>query len=442
MREVELEEKVFETIVDFFIESNDFNGITLTKISRKVDIQYLTIVDLVADLVRKELVVIQYDVNPHIIGVYYPPIERQLAVLTDAKRNVIKVLLELPNGIKVESDSHTVCAYPTRGHLEKVRDVSSFIKQPFTRELSLGEPQLKPVFFEIDVLERYFKDPRYSFEFDDYSGSISYLDREDQPTQLAERDQFFLKTFGLGLDKNGGRVATVFLRYLSDLTEDHQLFWKSKEIPDGCTMLREYYENTIQGNWHFSHSIFSAFIEEQSVLNDMCKHVFGTGLFKKIFTNEQRPKEFTFFLIPTLENYNNFVLLLDKMISDNIDKSFFKGKIDPYDFKEIESGIVERKEKGTLRLLEEWLNSVYTTSDGSAINDVFKHFKDVRQQRQHPAHRINENYYDVAFIGKQKEIMKDVFRAMRSMRYIFQAHPKSKSIQIPEWLENDNIKIF
>ncbi|MFA6072258.1 MAG: hypothetical protein WC810_27160, partial [Janthinobacterium sp.] len=96
---MELEEKVFETIVDFFIESNDFNGITLTKISRKLDIQYLTIVDLVADLVRKELVVIQYDVNPHIIGVYYPPIERQLAVLTDAKRNIIKVLLELPNGI-------------------------------------------------------------------------------------------------------------------------------------------------------------------------------------------------------------------------------------------------------------------------------------------------------------------------------------------------------
>ncbi len=74
-----------------------------------------------------------------------------------------------------------------------------------------------------------------------------------------------------------------------------------------------------------SYSIFSAFLGELTCLNNLANKIFGINLFHKDFDHENRPKEFTFFFLPTLRNYNEFVLLLDKMISDNINKDFFKG---------------------------------------------------------------------------------------------------------------------
>ena len=45
-----------------------------------------------------------------------------------------------------------------------------------------------------------------------------YLTREDEKNipSVEEEDQIFLKTFGLGVDKNKERVAVVYLRYLND----------------------------------------------------------------------------------------------------------------------------------------------------------------------------------------------------------------------------------
>ena len=39
---------------------------------------------------------------------------------------------------------------------------------------------------------------------------------------------------------------------------------------------------------------------------------------------EKRPRKFGFIIRPTLEEFNSFVLLLDKMLSDDIHKDFFQ----------------------------------------------------------------------------------------------------------------------
>lgn len=141
-----------------------------------------------------------------------------------------------------------------------------------------------------------------------------------------EEDQVFIKTFGLGFDSQQDRLAVVYLRYLKDLTAEHQLYWNNKEVEGNCKVLKEYYENSILGNWTISYSIFSAFLGELTCLNNLANKIFGRNLFRKNFENENRPKEFTFFFLPTLRNYNEFVLLLDKMISDNINKDFLREK--------------------------------------------------------------------------------------------------------------------
>jgi hypothetical protein len=130
------------------------------------------------------------------------------------------------------------------------------------------------------------------------------------------------------------------------------------------------------------------------------------------------------------------------MISDNINKDFFKGEIELFDVKEIEEGLVERVPKGTLRLFEEWLLSQYNTGNQEMIKDIFKPLKEVRKERQNPAHRIDENIYDKKYIEKQRVVISKAYSSIRAFREIFQQYPKAISVEIPDWLDNGKIKIF
>ena len=437
-----MENKIRKRIYDFFVESNDFNGIPLRNISKEFKIEYKDSIDLIKKLVIDNSVSIQSSTNPHIIGLQHYPVESQLEILENAKDITERIKKSGDILFSIENTKYPICLYPSQDYLKSKRDLSKFKSAEYTKLLALGEPQLSPRFFEIEVLERYSNDPRFEFRFDDYSGKISCKYDENDNPLVREEDQVFLTTFGLGFDSMNNRLAVVYLRYLKDLTAEHQLFWKSKEVTGECKILKEYHENTILGNWTFSYSIFSAFIGELKCLNDLANQIFGVKLFNKSFEKEDRPREFTFFFTPTLKNYNEFVLLLDKMISDNINKDFFQGKVELFELNEVEENLVERKPKGTLRLLEEWLLSSYNHPDKQVIIDIFRPLKKVRKERQNPAHKIIENDYDKKYIDKQKEMIKDSYSSIRALRTIFQQHPEATGFEIPDWLENGDIKIF
>ena len=114
-------------------------------------------------------------------------------------------------------------------------------------------------------------------------------------------------------------------------------------------------------------------------------------------------------------------------IEENINKSFFKGKLD----------VIENK--GTLQLLEEWLTNIFKIEGEGSISEVIKPFKTIRKERQAPAHKITENIYDIKLIEKQKNIISKAYNSMRQLRNIFHLHPKARKNQIPEWLENGKI---
>lgn len=437
-----MEKKIRNRVFEFFIESNDFNGIPLRNISEEFKIDYKESIDIIKKLVIDNSISIQSSTNPHIIGFQHYPIESQLKILEDAKNITVKVRKFGEFTISSENTEFPICLYPSQDYLKIHRELSSFGNAVYTKLLALAHPHLSPRFFEIEVLEKYADDPRFDFEFEEYSGRISCkYDDNDNPI-VREEDQVYLKSFGLGFDSNENRLAVVYLRYLKDLTPEHQVLWKSKEVFGDCKILQEYHENTINGNWSFSHSIFSGFLGELKCLNDLSKQIFDKAIFKRDFNGENRPKAFTFFFSPTLKNYYEFVGLLDKMISENIDKKFFKGKVELFDFEEIEEGIVERKQKGTIRLFEEWLMSIYKVDDPKLLLDVFKPFKKVRAERQNPAHRISENEYDKKYIELQKDLIKDCYNSMRLLRNIFKQHRKTHGFEIPDWLENGAIKTF
>lgn len=437
-----MKKQIEKIIYEFFINSNDFNGIPLRQVSRVLKLNYKLSIDLIKSLVVDDIVSIQSSTNPHIIGFQHYPIDIQVKILEDAKNHKVTYHKMGKIRLATESTEFPICLYPSVNYLKVNRDLTSFKNAEYIKQLALAEPQLKPIFFEIEVLERYFNDPRFDFDFNDYSGQISCKYDENNNPIVREEDQIFLKTFGLGFDSEGNRLAVVYLRYLKDLTSEHQIYWKSKEAKGECKMLKEYHENTIAGSWVFSQSIFSAFLSELNCLNELSKTIFGKNLFLKSFENNKQPKEFTFFFIPTTKNYYEFIGLLDKMISDNINKDFFNGHVELFELKQLSENMVERVQKGTLRLFEEWLLEQYKSKQQEIIKKIFKPFKDIRKERQKPAHRINENEYDKKYIEKQREIISQAYSSMRAFREIFQQHPKAQKFDISNWINEGEIKNF
>lgn len=443
---METSEKAQSIIYNFFIKSHDNNGIPLSTLAERLSISYLEGIETVKKLVEQDFAVIEMKPNPYINCFPNKSISSQITILEDAKNNHVEKIEIGDNKNYIRVDSHLLCIYPPISYLNKHRDVSNLQMYPYSKELALGHAQLQPIFFDIDVLERYSKDPRYRFTFHDYSGSIYCEYDEQNQTNLRESDEIFLKSFGVGLDEQNYRVAVVYRRYLGKLTAENQQFWKSKEHLGKCLMVGEYHENTILGEFTNSHSIFSAFLGEHKLINEMSKEIAGVSLFNKTFDAGNRPQDFSVFFVPTLENYERFILILDKILADNINKKFFtKVELETHDYITGDDGIKERREKGTIRLLEEWISTNYTPPNDPSvkpISEIFQSFKKVRKERQNPAHRINKNNFDKIYFKKQIDIIVESFDSLKILRHILQCHPNAKDVHVPEWLEHGDIKIF
>jgi hypothetical protein len=435
--------KVENLVFSFFCQSSDFNGIPLRNISERLDLDYKHSVDLVKQLVRDEVVAIQSSSNPHIIGFTHHPVEPQLDILEHAKGIEVSKQSFGSFEIVTEQTEYPICVYPSKGNLKKHRDVSEFGYAKYKMELALAEPQLSFRFFETDVLERYSSDPRFDFEFRDFSGSISCKYDESGNAILREEDQIFVKSFGLGSYADSNRAIAVLLRDLSSLSAEHQVFWSTKEIQSSeCKVLKDYYDNIILGDWITSRSVFSALIDEINAIYKLTSEVFGVPLFRRGLEKDNRPKNFTFFFSPTSKNYYDFINLLDKFLSENINKSFFDGKVELEELKPIDESTYERIQKGTLRLLEEWITKFFNYPDENIPRKILKPLKSVRKERQTPAHKVVDNNYDPAFIDKQKKMMEDCYLSVGSIRRNIQTHPRARSVELVDWIDQDNVKYF
>ncbi len=227
----------------------------------------------------------------------------------------IKALTDLPTEKqleKLQSDSpNDMAVYPSPQTLKQIIPEEKFAGRPFTRRLLLGEPQLHPVFFHFDVLERYLNDPRYNFNFEDNQGSISIAHKYYQSKSVAAKDKIFIQTFGLGYTaspKNRDRVIVVYLRYLSDLSPHHQQIWNTFLVKKKCKVNGDYHRNTM-GHWSEYGSIYLAFFEELKHINAMTQLMGKPNLFKNIFDGD-RPREFSSFLRPTKKKLSQFCLTL------------------------------------------------------------------------------------------------------------------------------------
>jgi len=257
---------ILEEVTNFFVQSADFNGISVRQLvnkHKKIGVGVLK--QIFRSLIQQDKISLVFGdthPNPHIKAFSDEEYEVQIEKLDN-----INLLMQ-------------ACVYPSPSQLNTIVDVSEYQGKPFTLRLALGEPQLDFESFDLRVLEDYRNDPRYSYVTDDIQGSISVSDKYYKSDEMQPSDQVLLQSFGFSYDSQLHRAVTVFLRYLADLSPEHQQIWNARIVRGDYKLHPDYYKASM-GSWDLGVSIFDAFIEELHIINDMCKLMGRSPLFKQ-----------------------------------------------------------------------------------------------------------------------------------------------------------------
>ncbi len=410
-------EKILKVITNHYLESRDYNGISLENLQNKIGITPNELIPELISLIQNGKISINFGdrhPNPHIKALEPESITEQIDKLD-------------------KCDYQQTCAYPEKLHLKKVVNVRDYDGRPFTLRLALGEPQLSFSSFDLSVLETYRNDPRYSYTTDDIHGRISIHDEYYKSEDMPESDKVLLQSFGFSYDNSLKRAVAVFLIYLSKLSPEHQQIWNAKLLK-GAFFLHPEYVLSSSGHFPENESIFTAFIKELQIINDMCIAMGKPRLFRVDYKDKGKPRGFAFLIRPTAKEFQDFVLILDKMMSDNLNKDFFKGEV-PLEIEECRAdGKIQVGLKGTITLLDEFLKKRVHLNDPEPMNTIIKGFKNVRELRQRPAHALDDNDFDQKYIKQQQELIEEAYSSIRYLRLIFAMHKKCKKIDIPEWL--------
>lgn len=416
-------ESILRVVTDFFLSSRQFNGIGAGSLFENFESDWQEFFDLLCQLIEEELIGIIYadvHLNQHIIRTGFEDPKSQINKLSVAN---------LPQA----------CVYPRPKHLETTVNRDNYDGEPYKLCLALGEPHLAYRSFDLSVLEYYRNDPRYSYQNDDVRGKICY-----NSDGLRGSDRIFLQTFGFSYDDDLNRAVAVFLWYLSTLSSEHQLMWQAKELQGDFKLHPGYYQTAIIGVWDERVPICSALLKELHIINRMAEAMGKPPLFHKDFGEygDQRPNMFGFLIRPTLEEFNNFVLLLDKMISHNINKEFFQKEVSYEREIQRKDGRIEVQKKGTLQILDEWVRKYFDTDDNWALwEKSMGGLKKIRKKRQKPAHAIDENIFDQCYLKEQRELIIGAYSAINILRLLLENHPKveAANIEVPAWLRDGRI---
>lgn len=438
---------ILNEVTNFYLNSRDFNGISLEDLCKKSSLSEDKFKEEVIALIegRKIDLIYEGDIpNPHIKPFPAPTIEKQIEKLGQ---------LQIDNHIKQsEANAETFgegeikirfvqglgcCVYPAPNHLKKIVDWKKYVSRPFTLRLAMGEWQLRPYFFELGILAIYRNDPRYKYCTDDITGSIIYVDEN----LLNPSDQIFIEHFGFGFGDGGIRAVAVLLTDLAKLTPEHQQIWKAKMLGGYYKYrLHPEFRRSILGDFYEKESIFSAFLKELEIIKEMSEKISGISLINKTFEYDEKPENFGFLILPTLREYELFCHTLDRMMSDNLNKTFFTDKISESDLSDGET--MEKIENRLIRKLEIWINKTVRFSDHGPKDEMFKTFRDIRGLRSKPAHSHFKNKWNLRFYEDQKKLIKQAYTAIRTLRLILANHRNTKSVEVPDWLFKGEIRTF
>ena len=385
---------ILQQIFDYFVGSSDYNGLPIYNLNNPTK---SSVIPFLIKLITEESICIiadSHDVNPHIIRLGFLSKEDQIDYLSNYEGNGF------------------FCMYPSLAYLKEHRDVSNLVLQPFKQLMALGFPQYKACYFDYDILHTYASDPRMNFIFNDYSGSIQ------SDADISDANSIHLKSFGIGRNKDS-IIVVSYPRDLQEMSTSNQLLWVSHRIEndEDCKTLKDYNDNQLMGCWSFPNTVYRSILKEISNINELTKEAFDKTLFLKTYSKSDL-KTFDMLTFPSLDVYNQFLLLLEKVVISNIDIKFFNSFVDIEDDK--------GKLKGSLVCLKEWVEMVRQ----DVADDIYTPLHKVRRERQPAAHKVETNEYSNEYLLKQHQLCSEVYVSLNLLRRLIQTHPKVISYTI------------
>ncbi|WP_028829431.1 hypothetical protein [Proteocatella sphenisci] len=401
-------EQILNEIIGYYLNSFDFNGLPVYQME---NYDYKILCELI-DQQLIEVLSSNEVLNPHIKGVNLNiPAETQKSNIS--QKTMYSVLYPTPKALK---------------------DIAVDYDSPYTITMQKGENQFKIIYFNIEILERYANNPKFILMDSGYRGNIYPKDEYCDDSFIEDE---YIKDYGMAYIEGEylERAIGVFICDLAKLSPRKQMLWKGFELHNQshCKIASGFIENLIHGKWATKAWIFHALIDEMNVINEQCEAMGIPKLFNKTFGTHfsEMPEGYRNIFLPTLKNYYDFVLLLEKLVVHNLSYKIFQ-KSAPYIasvYRFDESG----KEKGSLVMLEEWMCKNIRTKEN--IEDIIiKPLKNIRRIRQIPAHELTSNKYDISLYQKQVDLMNDTYGAIRAIRLFFANHPMVKDVEVPEYL--------
>ncbi|GAA1231254.1 hypothetical protein JOF42_000523 [Microbacterium phyllosphaerae] len=314
-----------------------------------------------------------------------------------------------------------LCLYPTTAGMKGVRLPSRLAGRPFARAMARGKGTLELAYFQFDVLEQYRNDSRFRFDIGDTGASMGLSDEAFDDEGVFERDHVGLNHIGFAYDLTAydpkdaespiERRVAVFHCDLITLTPEHQRRWETYQVDGTNLEPHPLWWNSQMGIFPDGVGPFNRLFMELANLNELAVLAFDQPMFR----STERPSDMGWLLRPSQREWDDFVLQLDKVLSDNLQSDFFKAA-------GIEAVDERGQRLGTLKRFERFLQSGGVAEDRA--KKIVSPMAAVREARQGPAHRIRLNITDQTFIHQQIELVNNIYSALGATRVWLATHPK------------------
>jgi hypothetical protein len=396
-------------VIQRYLESGDFNGLFVTAGDKRREAAERLIEEGAIEVVS-----INDFPNPHIrLWASQRTANEQIAALEAA----------------IDGSTYGVCLYPRTPVLEDLDHVLSLADQPFRQRLARGGGQLDVVFFQMDVLEAYRNDPRFTFTFTDSGVRASITDRVYEDADEPQRDKVSLRAgFAYRMPIQDGepviRYVVAFLRDLTRLSPEHQRRWETYEVPENGIRPHPIWMANAMGDWTDKVGPFDAFFGELGALDDLHEQAFGANLLK----TTARPGSFGWILRASQLEWDNFIQTLDKLLSENL-------RHEAFDVADIPRRDEDGQTIATLNRLDRFLERAGVTREER--REVLRPLREVRTARSFPAHALRANISDDSFVRRQAELLGAVTASIESLRSFWQTHPRNVEWQPPAALTSE-----
>lgn len=382
-------------IIDTYFESRDYNGLA---VHGGFDAGQTTVL---VGLVQEGLVearTTETSMNPHV------------------RRESTTVSPEQQVELLVGGQCERYVLYPTATALEGHPRITELVDQPYEQRLAAGAAALDIVYFDLDVLENYRNDPRYTFSYWDFGVSFSISGDVYMDPREAERDKVSAAHVGFAYSRDTRptgpirRYLAVFVKDLAAMTPEHQQRWRTYQAArDDIAAHPEWARAQLFGEFPEGPGIFSMCLTEMQYINEISEMLWGEPL----FNGTERPREWGWMIRGSSTDYNAFAHLTDKLLAENLRTAGLDAAGAPRE--------KDGNRLGTLKRLEGLLVVLGVPEDRAY--QAMGVWHEINTTRHQQAHVLEDNSIDQDLVVMQVEVMQRLGNSLAGIRMVLARQP-------------------